>query len=321
MELTNFWKRFITSAVIVALLASLFLLRYFTTLVGVYFFDAFLLFIMCIGVFEIAEARRLNRRGAKEYVAIIVLSLFYFFFILGKEIITETPFPWWAFVIVFTLIVGIFFLFIWLSNMTDKNLEKRCKLEKLDTNREAFMGGVDFLQMLLYPGLMIFSMIIINHLTANYIGFLGLLLIFTISCMTDTFAYTVGLTLGKNTPKMCPKISPHKTWVGFIGGIFGGVLFSLLVFVIMVENEDINLYLTDKLNGPVIAFWIFFAIGLIGSLVTAAGDLIASLIKRQANIKDFAKYLPGHGGVMDRIDGITFNAIFIFIIMGIITLL
>jgi len=62
-------------------------------------------------------------------------------------------------------------------------------------------------------------------------------------------------------------------------------------------------------------------VGLIGSLVTTAGDLVASLIKRKANIKDFAGYLPGHGGLMDRIDGVTFNAVFIFMVMEIITLL
>jgi CDP-diglyceride synthetase len=276
---------------------------------------------MCISVFEISEARKLNLRGAKEYVAIITLSLCYFFFVLGKDIITVNPFPGWAFVPVFVLIIGVFFLFIWLSNMTDKNLEKRCKLEKLNLDREAFMGGVDFLQMLLYPGAAIFLMIIMNHFTANYIGFLGLLLVFVISCMTDTLAYIIGLTLGKNTPKMMPKISPKKTWVGFFGGVFGGILFSLLVFVIMVQNNDIDLYLTEKLRSAGTAFWIFFAVGLLGSLATAAGDLAASLIKRKANIKDFAKYLPGHGGLMDRIDGITFNAVFIFIVMGIITLL
>jgi phosphatidate cytidylyltransferase len=183
------------------------------------------------------------------------------------------------------------------------------------------MGVADFLQMLLYPGLALFTMIIINHLDANYMGLMGLLLAFTISIMTDTAAYCVGLTLGKGTKKMCPKISPHKTWVGFIGGTFGGILASLIVFAVLIKNVDINLYLTERLHKPSIGYWVFFAVGFLGSLVTVAGDLVASLIKRNANIKDFAGYLPGHGGLMDRIDGITFNAVFIFIVMEIITLL
>jgi CDP-diglyceride synthetase len=302
-------------------LASLFLLRYFTDLVGVYFFDAFLLFIMCLGTFEITDARKLNRRGAKEYVAIIVLSLFYFFLILGTEIITENPFPWWAFVIAAVLITGVFSLYIWFTNLADGTFAKQCRLEKKDNAHECLMGAVDFLQMLLYPGLTVFAMIVINHLSANYIGLLGLMLIFLISCATDTFAYCIGLTLGKNTPKLCPNISPKKTWVGFVGGVFGGILVSLLILVIMLQNTDISAYLTVRLKTINIAFWVFFVVGLIGALLTVFGDMVASIIKRKANIKDFAGYLPGHGGLMDRIDGITFNAVFIFIVMEIITLL
>jgi phosphatidate cytidylyltransferase len=320
MELTNVWKRFITSAVIVALLLSLFVLRYFTDLVGIYFFDAFLLFVMCLGTYEMADARKLNLRGAKEYVAVITLSLYYFFFIIGTEIMDD-PFPWWVIMIIFIFIASIFSLYIWLSNMTDKNLIKRCKLEKKDNQHECLMGAVDFLQMLLYPGLAIFTMIIVNHFDANYMGLLGLMLVFIISCATDTVAYSVGLTLGKNTKKMCPSISPKKTWAGFIGGLFAGVLFSILILLIMTRNDLINEYLTQRLRNAKVASTVFFFIGLFGALATTAGDLVASLIKRRANIKDFAGYLPGHGGLMDRFDGITFNAVFIFIVMEIITLL
>lgn len=113
--------------------------------------------------------------------------------------------------------------------------------------------------------------------------------------LTDTFAFLVGVTLGKH--KLCPKISPKKTIEGAIGGTLGGML-SFLAFAFVMNN-----YWNFSLNYAIIAVF-----GIIVSIFAQLGDLVASYIKRYAKIKDFGNVLPGHGGVLDRIDSILFTA-------------
>ena len=113
--------------------------------------------------------------------------------------------------------------------------------------------------------------------------------------LTDTFAFLVGVTLGKH--KLCPKISPKKTIEGAIGGTLGGML-SFLAFAFVMNN-----YWDFSLNYAIIAVF-----GIIVSIFAQLGDLVASYIKRYAKIKDFGDVLPGHGGVLDRIDSILFTA-------------
>ena len=127
------------------------------------------------------------------------------------------------------------------------------------------------------------------------------MLIFIISPCSDTFAYLVGSLIGGK--KMCPKISPKKTISGGIGGIIGGITGSIVVYFIMKGS------LNYSLDIPAVVY--FAAIGLIASLLTEFGDLVESVIKRKLGIKDMGKILPGHGGMLDRIDSIVFACPFI----------
>ncbi len=121
-------------------------------------------------------------------------------------------------------------------------------------------------------------------------------LIFIMPIFTDIFAYFVGRTFGKH--KLIEKISPKKTIEGAIGGIVGCIL-ATLVFRFAFYQEM-------GLNAAII-------LGIIGSLVAQVGDLTASKIKRYCKIKDFGKIMPGHGGVLDRIDSILFTSVLVFI--------
>ena len=108
--------------------------------------------------------------------------------------------------------------------------------------------------------------------------------------------------------KLCPKISPKKTWAGAIGGTVGGAISALLVYFIF--NPQINF-------GYPILF--FVVLGLVASVVNIFGDLFESIIKRKAGVKDSGKILPGHGGILDRIDGTMFVMVivyFAFLIVG-----
>ncbi len=115
---------------------------------------------------------------------------------------------------------------------------------------------------------------------------------------SDTGAYFFGKFIGKN--KLCPQVSPRKTIEGVIGGIFVCVL-SLIFIGFLFENLVFcNQY---KVN-----YSYLILMGVIGSLVSALGDLSFSLIKRKCHIKDFGNAIPGHGGVLDRFDSVIFVA-------------
>jgi phosphatidate cytidylyltransferase len=120
----------------------------------------------------------------------------------------------------------------------------------------------------------------------------GLVRIFTlvvlVSC-NDTFAYLFGVLIGKHP--LAPQISPKKTWEGLIGSVIATTIGSALVFEFALDHN----------------WWIGAAIGL-GAVVTATcGDLIESAVKRDLSIKDMGTILPGHGGILDRIDSVLFT--------------
>jgi phosphatidate cytidylyltransferase len=108
----------------------------------------------------------------------------------------------------------------------------------------------------------------------------------------DSGAYFAGRALG--TKKMSPKTSPNKTVAGLIGGLAASAIFMTLYGFIM------------KRFGVDIPFWKLFVTGLIGGAAAQLGDLSFSIIKRHFNIKDYGKFLPGHGGAYDRFDSTTF---------------
>ena len=115
-------------------------------------------------------------------------------------------------------------------------------------------------------------------------------LVFVGSWVSDVFAYFVGCAIGKH--KMIPEIRPKKTWEGAIGGLFFTVIAFILYGII------ISLVTTDvRPNYIVLA-----VLGLVLSVVSIFGDLIASLIKREHGAKDYGYIFPGHGGVLDRFD-------------------
>ncbi len=313
----NSTLRGLSSIAILSVFALFFVLRTFAGSFGIYAFDALFLFFIAFATYEVVNVKNTNNRGANELVACVVFGLLYLFYILITEV-SEAILPWWVTLIFFIVIVGAFALFIWFSNLSDQALMKRSKIEKKDFNKEALGGVVDYFNMLLYPGIVLSCLILINHMVVNNLGLYGLMMVFAISCFTDVMSYVVGVTIGKGTAKMAPKLSPKKTWVGFIGGLFGGILGSLVCLWIMSGNTALSAILVDKWNGVIWVQMIFIVIGIIGALLTIAGDLFASYIKRKNNVKDFGSIIPGHGGIMDRLDGIIFNAPFILLIMGII---
>ena len=125
-------------------------------------------------------------------------------------------------------------------------------------------------------------------------------MIFISSWICDTCAYSVGILIGRH--KLAPVLSPKKSVEGALGGIFGsalaGALYAHFVVEAVISEQRI--------------LWVFVLISAVGALVSQVGDLAASAIKRNHDIKDYGKLIPGHGGVMDRFDSVIFTAPMIY---------
>lgn len=150
-------------------------------------------------------------------------------------------------------------------------------------------------------GFIIFLGLILNLCTNILIyekSYFFLLVIITI--MTDTFAYFTGMAIGKHK---VTKISPKKSLEGYIGGVLMGTIISSIYYMTFIGASPLYKVV------PVIA---------ILSIVCEIGDLFYSAIKREEDIKDFSNLIPGHGGILDRIDSLTFVIAVFVLLHGII---
>jgi phosphatidate cytidylyltransferase len=143
----------------------------------------------------------------------------------------------------------------------------------LVSRRLAMIGGT------LYVGIAAFAL-----LSLAWVWELLVFWVFMVTWATDILAYFAGRTIGG--PKLAPRISPNKTWAGLAGGVAGAALLGWLT-ARYFEMEPIFHWL----GGPM-------------GLIAQAGDLYESWVKRRAGVKDSGTILPGHGGVLDRLDGL-----------------
>lgn len=134
-------------------------------------------------------------------------------------------------------------------------------------------------------------------------GVYSVWMIFISSWICDTCAYVVGMLIGKH--KLAPVLSPKKSIEGAIGGIAGAALVGALYAYFIVE---------PAVSGQKVT-WVFVLISAVGAVISQVGDLAASAIKRNHEIKDYGKLIPGHGGVMDRFDSVIFTAPMIYFLV------
>ena len=140
-------------------------------------------------------------------------------------------------------------------------------------------------------------MILIRNYDLNYLIYLLLITVFS-----DTFAYLTGRYIGK-TP-FAPTISPKKTVEGFVGGILMGT-FVGTVFYFEVINPSISL---------VLLIFVTLFLAIVGQL----GDLVFSSVKRTFQVKDYSELIPGHGGILDRLDSLVFVVLAFILVLGIL---
>ena len=148
------------------------------------------------------------------------------------------------------------------------------------------------------------SSFVFIYLIANFKGFYDPSIIlgcFILIWVNDSFAYIVGKSFGKQ--KLFYSISPHKTVEGFLGGL----LFCC------ISASIVSRYIDETLTTP---NWLIIAI--IVSVFGTLGDLIESKLKRESNVKDSGKIIPGHGGILDRLDSIIFASPYIYLYLKLI---
>ena len=149
------------------------------------------------------------------------------------------------------------------------------------------MLGECFLAGFLVPFLLTAVIRILTLKVGRYFA----LIPFIIACVNDAGAYIVGIRYGKH--KLAPVVSPNKTIEGMLGGM-GAAVITMLVYCLLLQLVE----------GFRINYFYAFVYGIVGAAAGVFGDLCFSIIKRQTGIKDYGNLIPGHGGVLDRLDSL-----------------
>ncbi len=311
-------KRFITSIFIVLVVLGAFVSRVFNTFV----FDALILFVAVMAILEVSRAISANGKYEKPLLFFLFAHIFicYLLIKIGQFTDSFLPTSRYSSYLYLSIEIPVIFIVMFVSSFF--------------TNKITFGRMVSTAFIMFYPtSLIIFTLSINNIFPAfaipagtelmdviypayavtgdtQLIGFFGLAMLFATSMLSDTMAYLVGVTV--KGPKLCPNLSPKKTISGAVGGLIGGFMGAMLIY--MFANVPALSFLQFSGFGG-IPLYHFAIMGVLGSVFTQFGDLAASYLKRACGIKDFSDAFPGHGGYMDRIDGLMFNSLFIYLYM------
>lgn len=193
-----------------------------------------------------------------------------------------------------------------------------------DPERSTVKGTINCVFCMLYCGILSAIMSSINHLPQNSMA--AILMLFMATVLSDSGAFIIGTLLKRFIPyKLSPKLSPNKTVIGAVGGVIGGVVGGILAYVIIYYLGGLNgtiifagyngvdLTFTSRNISPLVSF---ILVGLVTSILAQVGDLFESAIKRECNLKDMGKCLPGHGGILDRFDSMLYCSLAVLLCFG-----
>ncbi len=291
-----FWKRLFSGAVILVLTLVLGYL-------GGPFLACALGVLSCAAFLEYTKASKVRQEGHRfngiEAIGLITISLYYLMLLLF-EIIQYFPqrmVDWLFTSNGFFTNYTIVFLCIFMLGVISILCVYIFWYPKFHVNQVA--GGIFAL---IYTSLMM-SFIYYTREAEN--GKMLVWIIFITSWVSDTCAYFVGSLIGKH--KMTPNLSPKKSWEGAIGGILGSGIATALYGWFYIYHYNLSYKFI-----PIFGF-----IGCFGAFIAMCGDLVASAVKRNNNVKDYGNAIPGHGGVLDRFDSVLFTAptVYFFIIL------
>ena len=157
-----------------------------------------------------------------------------------------------------------------------------------------------------YPGFLFSMLASLQDIPNATMALAALLIAFFLASINDVFALFTGMALGKH--KLSPEISPKKTIEGSIGGLIASAVFAMLVAWLLDWAQAAGVAQALRIGEAEAEFSIpgFAIMGVFAGAMSQIGDLTASLVKRHCGVKDYGTIFPGHGGIMDRFDGILF---------------
>lgn len=158
-----------------------------------------------------------------------------------------------------------------------------------------------------YPGFLFSMLASLQDIPNAAMALAALLIAFFLASINDVFALFTGMALGKH--KLSPEISPKKTIEGSIGGLIASAVFAMLVaWLLDWAQAAAGVAQALRIGEAEAEFSIpgFAMMGVFAGAMSQIGDLTASLVKRHCGVKDYGTIFPGHGGIMDRFDGILF---------------
>ena len=287
-------KKVIVGIGILFIVIAAVLLKLLPYQVGDYLFDIFILFMMLIAGMEIYNLK-VNTNKTPNKIMTFCYPIFYYLLVI---IMNRFHMPIYFCIAIETLGLVVYVLFTILVSF-------------LQHEDKPFKVAGDTLEACVYPGFLLGLMIMINHLDLlsgmPHFSFIFIVLIFTITMMTDTAAMLIGTLL--RGPKLAPQISPNKTFSGAIGGLIGGVFGAAAVYGVFCAIPAF----AAVFDIYEIKVYTFIILGVLASVIGQAGDLFESFLKRKAGVKDASNFFPGHGGMLDRIDALTFVVCFMAI--------
>lgn len=247
-----------------------------TILAGGYVLAAVLLFLAFTAYRELMKACKLGAEGKKlnglEWIGYGGIGVYYLFMVFVENKI-------FLLLVLITILVSFMFLYVFTF--------PKYRAEQIMC---AFFCVA-------YAPVMLSFIYLVR--TLPY-GIYTVWMIFISSWICDSCAYVVGMLTGRH--KLAPVLSPKKSIEGAIGGVAGsaivGAVYAYFIVEPVIQEQKVT--------------WIFVLISALGAVISQVGDLAASAVKRNHDIKDYGKLIPGHGGVMDRFDSVIFTAPMIY---------
>ena len=307
-KLTNDAKKSMFVRCLTAVIALLIVVP--LIVIGEWAFLGLMIVVAGIGAFELVRCAK-RKYNPLLYIVTILLIIVLSIFPLIKNIfdVKELGQQWYPYsnfnsIFVSTFILGLGAILIFCMPIIDKNFEVRdaCYIFGFGILIGLGIQSVIFLRF--FPQYIAYD--IENEVKNSFIDFAWsqslMWLVIGGTCFADIGAYFIGVLFGKH--KMLERISPKKTWEGFAGGVFFSMAFILSFGLIMAAvGKPIVPGIFD------FEHWYFLLIlSICIPIMSVVGDFVFSSIKRYYGIKDFGFILPGHGGVLDRLDSILFTA-------------
>ena len=259
--MSNFWQRTITGILFVLVLVA-------SIIIHPYLFSALFLIISVLGLLEFNNIIKIQLSRI-QYINTLVLGIIIYVdaFIINHFSLD----PSWILIVLIPVIL------VFISELYRK------------TEQPFLNIGMTILSAV-YVVMPFVFLVQLPYVKGDGYKYIIPLLFFSMVWINDTGAYLVGVSIGKR--KLFPRISPKKSWEGFIGGI---IFTLILAYVVSFFTTD--LVIVDLM-----------VMALLISIFGTLGDLVESMLKRSHNIKDSGDLLPGHGGILDRFDALTFAA-------------